>query len=72
MGSGAGGAESVYAVMAMNSSIIPPTINHDTPDADCPLDIVAHAPREQKIDVALTINQGLGGQSTALLFKKFQ
>ncbi len=72
MGSGSGGAESVYAVMAMNNSIIPPTINYDSPDADCPLDIVAPGPREQKIDVALTINQGLGGQSTALIFKKFE
>ncbi|MEI6125287.1 MAG: beta-ketoacyl-[acyl-carrier-protein] synthase family protein [Pseudomonadota bacterium] len=71
MGSGAGGAEAIYAVMAMNSGLIPPTLNYDTPDPDCPLNIGAHAPREQKIHAALTINQGLGGQSTALIFKKF-
>jgi 3-oxoacyl-(acyl-carrier-protein) synthase len=71
MGSGAGAAESVYSVMAINNDIMPPTINYNNPDDDCKLNIVANTPVEKKIDIAVNINQGIGGQSTALIFKKF-
>jgi 3-oxoacyl-[acyl-carrier-protein] synthase II len=71
MGSGAGAAESVYSVMAINNGIMPPTINYNNPDDDCKLNIVANTPVEKKIDIAVNINQGIGGQSTALIFKKF-
>jgi 3-oxoacyl-(acyl-carrier-protein) synthase len=50
---------------------MPPTINYNNPDDDCKLNIVANTPVEKKIDIAVNINQGIGGQSTALIFKKF-
>jgi len=70
MGSGAGAAESIYSIMAMRSGILPPTINCDNPDADCGLNIVAGKAQQRQVDVALNINQGIGGQTTALVFKK--
>ena len=71
MGSGAGAAESVYSIMAINNAVMPPTINYKKPDDDCKLNIVANTPVEKTIDVAINLNQGIGGQSTALIFKKF-
>jgi len=70
MGSGAGAAESIYSIMTMRSGILPPTINCDNPDADCGLNIVAGMAQQRQVDVALNINQGIGGQTTALVFKK--
>ncbi len=70
IGSGAGAAESIYCLMAMRSSMLPPTINYETGDDDCPLAIVAGAAQQCRVDVALNINQGIGGQATALVFKK--
>jgi len=70
MGSGAGAAEAAYAVMALVHDVAPPTLNYTNPDNDCRLAIVAHNPREQKITNALSINQGIGGQSTALILRK--
>lgn len=70
MGTGAGAAESIYSIMAITHSMMPPTINYNNPDPDCPLHIIAKSPRENTIQCALNINQGIGGQSTALIFKK--
>jgi len=70
MGSGAGAAESIYSIMAMRSGILPPAINCDNPDAGCGLNIVAGTAQQLQVDVALNINQGIGGQTTALVFKK--
>ena len=34
----AGGFEAIACVKAIETGIIPPTINYDTPDPDCDLD----------------------------------
>jgi 3-oxoacyl-[acyl-carrier-protein] synthase II len=72
MGSGAGAAESIYAVLAMRSGTVPPTINYEAGDQDCGLTIVAGMAQQRQVDIALNINQGIGGQTTALIFKKIE
>jgi 3-oxoacyl-[acyl-carrier-protein] synthase II len=71
MGSGSGPAEAVYSIMAVSNGVLPPTIHYDNPDDDCKLNLVGKTPIEKNIETALTINQGIGGQSTALIFKKY-
>jgi 3-oxoacyl-[acyl-carrier-protein] synthase II len=71
LGSASGAIESVYAVLALCQGLLPPTINYEHPDPDCALDLVLHQPREKQIAAALSINQGIGGQCTALMFKKY-
>ena len=56
--------------MAMRSGMVPPTINYEAGDEDCGLSIVAGAAQQRQVDIALNINQGIGGQTTALIFKK--
>ena len=41
----AGAVESVYTVLAMQRSMIPPTINYEYPDPECDLDYVPNHPR---------------------------
>jgi len=71
MGSAAGAAESVYTLMAMTHGMLPPTVNCEHPDPDCRLRILTGAPHKTPITCALNINQGIGGQCTALLFKQY-
>lgn len=71
LGSASGAIESVYTIMALGRGLLPPTINYRNPDPACALDLVTDQPREQQIEAALTINQGIGGQCTALMFKKY-
>ncbi len=71
MGTGTSAVESIYTALAVTRGVLPPTLNYTEPDSSCALQIVANQPVEKKISSALNINQGIGGQCTALVFKKF-
>ena len=66
----AGSIEAVISVKAIETGIVPPTINLETPDPDCDLDYTANVKREAKIDAVLTDNLGFGGHNAALVFKR--
>ncbi|MFT5835218.1 MAG: 3-oxoacyl-[acyl-carrier-protein] synthase II [Sulfurimonas sp.] len=66
----AGGIEAVTCLMAMRDGIIPPTINHTTPDENCDLDIVPNASRKADLNVVMSNSFGFGGTNGVLIFKK--
>ncbi len=63
----AGAIETIITVMAMQTGIIPPTINLDNPDPACDLDYVPWKPRKAKIQKALKNAFGFGGQNACLV-----
>jgi len=67
----AGAVEAVITLMAINKSVIPPTINLDNPDPECDLDYVPHRYRRRQITAALSNSLGFGGHNVSLLIKKF-
>lgn len=66
----AGAVEAVFSLLAINQSVVPPTINLDNPGEECDLDYVPHHARDQKVNIALSNSFGFGGTNGALLFKK--
>ncbi|MGI8702922.1 MAG: beta-ketoacyl-ACP synthase II [Candidatus Limnocylindrales bacterium] len=67
----AGALGSIAAIQAMRERCVPPTLNLDDPDAAIgALQVVAHEPRAQEIDVALVNAFGFGGQNTALVYRR--
>ena len=66
----AGGVEAVFTLMAMQNSVVPPTINYDEADPECNLDYVPNTAREAKVEYALSNSFGFGGTNASLLFKK--
>ena len=66
----AGGIEAVYTLMAMDKSVVPPTINYTDPDPECDLDYVPNTARDAKLEYAMSNNFGFGGTNATLLFKK--
>ena len=68
----AGGVEAIASIKAIETGIVPPTINYETPDPDCDLDYVPNQARERTIDVALSNSLGFGGHNASLVFKKYQ
>jgi 3-oxoacyl-[acyl-carrier-protein] synthase II len=68
----AGGIELVVTVMAVTEGIVPPTINYETPDPDCDLDVVPIHPRPAEVDVAMSNSFGFGGQNGALVVRRWR
>jgi 3-oxoacyl-[acyl-carrier-protein] synthase II len=68
---GGGGAfESMVSVLAIQKSIIPPTINLNNPDEECDLKYTPNAAIEKVIKVAMSNSFGFGGHNGVLVFKK--
>jgi 3-oxoacyl-[acyl-carrier-protein] synthase II len=67
----AGGIESVITVLALVKGVLPPTINYETPDAECDLDYVPNTARAAQVRAALTNSFGFGGTNASLIFKRF-
>jgi 3-oxoacyl-[acyl-carrier-protein] synthase II len=68
----AGAVEGLASILAINNSIIPPTINHftDDPEIDSKLDFTFNAAKERKVDVAISNTFGFGGHNATVVFKK--
>ena len=66
----AGAIEAAACVLAIKKGILPPTINYETPDPECTLDVVPNEAREVKIDAAISNSFGFGGQNGVLVFSK--
>ncbi|MDB5244050.1 MAG: 3-oxoacyl-[acyl-carrier-protein] synthase [Spirosoma sp.] len=68
---GGSAVESIACIKALEEGIVPPTINHFEPDAECDLDYVPNASRRADINVALNNATGFGGHYAAILFRKW-
>ncbi|MFT8317718.1 MAG: beta-ketoacyl-[acyl-carrier-protein] synthase family protein [Sporolactobacillus sp.] len=66
----AGAIESIACIKALETSILPPTINCDKKDAAAPADIVPNVGRRQASTYALSNSFGFGGQNGVLIWKK--
>lgn len=69
---GASGAvEAVFSILAMRESVIPATINYQTPDPECDLDYVPNQPRKVQLGHVMSNSFGFGGHNATLVFTKF-
>lgn len=67
----AGGIELIACAKAIQTGIIPPTINYDTPDPACDLNVTPNKAVERTVDVAISTSLGFGGHNAALILKRF-
>ncbi len=68
----AGAVEAIFSVMALKEGYIPATINYQTPDPDCDLDVVPNQGREAALRYVLSNSLGFGGHNGSLLFRKWE
>lgn len=66
----AGGVESIVAVKALQTGIVPPTAGYKEADPDCDLDYVPNEKRVSDIDKALSVSMGFGGHNAGIVFNK--
>ena len=68
----AGSVEMAVCCKALETNIVPQTINYDTPDPDCDLDYVPNKPREMEVNAIANNSFGFGGHNACLMAKKFK
>lgn len=66
----AGGVEAVASIKALETGIVPPTINLTEPDPECDLDYVPNKAREADLEAAVSTSLGFGGHNGTLAFIK--
>lgn len=67
----AGAVEAIACLMAINESIIPPTINYNTVDENCDLDYVPNKHRRAVVNYAMSNSLGFGGHNASIMLKKY-
>ena len=68
---GAGALEAIVRLKALESGILPPTINYTTADPECDLDYVPNrARRVAQLDGAMSNSFVFGGHNVALVFRR--
>ena len=68
----AGAVEAIICLLAIRDGIIPPTINHETPDPNCDLDYVPNQARRGTVRTAMSNSFGFGGQNISLILRRFE
>ena len=68
----AGGIEAIATILAIENSLVPPTINLTNPDPECDLNYSPLKPTKKEIKYAISNTFGFGGHNASLLFKKFE
>ena len=68
----AGATELVFCVKAIQTGVVPPTINLEKPDPECDLDYVPHTPREMPVNAIVNNSFGFGGHNATVIATKFK
>ncbi len=67
----AGAVEMAICLKAMESNVVPPTINLVNPDPECDLDYVPGTARELPVNAIVNNSFGFGGHNATLIAKRF-
>jgi 3-oxoacyl-[acyl-carrier-protein] synthase II len=68
----AGAIEAAVTVLAIRDQILPPTINYQTVDPACDLDVVPNVARPHHLEVALSNSFAFGGHNAVIAFRKHE
>ena len=68
----AGSVEALACIHAMQSGIVPPTINfkEEDPEIDYKLNLTLNKAQEREVNVAMNNTFGFGGHNSCVVFKK--
>jgi 3-oxoacyl-[acyl-carrier-protein] synthase II len=66
----AGAVEAIYTIKALETGILPPTLNLENPSEECTgIDLIPLKAKEKKVTAALSNSFGFGGTNASLIMK---
>ena len=69
----AGSVEFIASLLSIRDQIVPPTINHCTPDPACgDIDVTPNKARPREVRAALSNSAGFGGHNVSLVVKRYE
>ena len=68
----AGAVEAVVCLLSIRDNCLHPNINYETPDPECPVNVVVNTAREITVEIALSNSLGFGGHNVTLVFRKYE
>ena len=68
----AGAVEAIACVRTLETGVIHPTVNYETPDPDCDLDYVPNLARETHPRMAMSNSFGFGGHNATIIFSAWE
>ncbi|MDD5953239.1 MAG: beta-ketoacyl-ACP synthase II [Oscillospiraceae bacterium] len=71
MMAGGGITETIACIQAVRSDLIPPTLNYETPDPNCQLNLVANVAKQATVRAAMSNAFGFGGQNASVIVGKY-
>ncbi|MBD0348487.1 MAG: beta-ketoacyl-ACP synthase II [Thermoleophilia bacterium] len=67
----AGAVEAIFAILAAERGVLPPTINYEDPDPECDLDYVPNEAREADVRISVNNSFGFGGHNACLVIARW-
>ncbi len=67
----AGAVEMAICAKAIQTNVVPPTINYEQPDPECDLDYVPNTARELPVHAVINNSFGFGGHNATIVASKF-
>jgi 3-oxoacyl-[acyl-carrier-protein] synthase II len=70
----AGAIEAIASILSIQNSIVPPTINHSTPDENInpDLNLTLNKAQKREVNIAMSNTFGFGGHNACVAFKKLE
>jgi len=59
--------ETAAVALSLREGVLTPTINYETPDPECDVDVVANRPRRHQASACLKLSYGFGGHNACLI-----
>jgi len=67
----AGALEAIVCVKVLQDSVLPPTINYETPDPECDLDYVPNSARTAQVKHIMSNSFGFGGHNATIIISQY-
>lgn len=67
LGAGGGAVEMAASVLAFENGMIPPTLNYETPDPQCPVHVICGQPQPVSKPTAVVLSHASTGQAVAVV-----